>query len=106
MAILLSWRICTNLPQETVCEKFNLWKEAQQEEQQHWFIDGYIAAYIQVPHRVIGVHPTGLTVDQGFRQVSTGLPPSSGLGWKEKRSEVQPLWWCMLTGQVPRVCHL
>jgi hypothetical protein len=52
-----------------------LWKEAQQEVRQHWFIDGYIAAYIQVLYRVTGVHPTGLTVDQGCRQVSTGLPP-------------------------------
>jgi hypothetical protein len=28
---------------------------------------------------------------QGCTQVSTGLPPSSGLGREEKRSEVQPL---------------
>jgi hypothetical protein len=34
---------------------------------QHWFIDSYIAFYIQVMYRVIGVHPTGLTVDQGCR---------------------------------------
>ncbi len=25
---------------------------------------------------------------QGRSQLSTGLPPSSGLGWEEKRSEV------------------
>jgi hypothetical protein len=43
---------------------------------------------------------------QGCRQVSTGLPPSSGLGWEEQRSEVQPLWWCPLTGWVPRLWHL
>jgi hypothetical protein len=42
-----------------------LWKEAQQEVRQHWFIDSYIAAYIQVQYRVIGVHPTGLTVARG-----------------------------------------
>ncbi len=28
---------------------------------------------------------------QGRRQLSTGLPLCSGLGWEEKRSEVQPL---------------
>jgi hypothetical protein len=28
--------------------------------QQHWFINIYIAAYIQVQYMVIGVHPTGL----------------------------------------------
>jgi hypothetical protein len=36
------------------------------------FIDSYIEAYIDtVLYRVIGVHPTDLTVDQGCRQVST-----------------------------------
>ncbi len=39
-----------------------LWKKAQR---QHWFIDSYIAAYIQVQYRVIGIHPTGLTVARG-----------------------------------------
>jgi hypothetical protein len=34
-----------------------LWKEAQQEVRQHWFIDSYIAAYIQMQYRVGGVHP-------------------------------------------------
>jgi hypothetical protein len=42
-----------------------LWKEAQQEVRQHWFIDSYIAAYLQVQYRVGGVHPTGLTVARG-----------------------------------------
>jgi hypothetical protein len=42
-----------------------LWKQAQQEVRQHWFIDSYIAAYIQVLYRVIGVHPTGRTVARG-----------------------------------------
>jgi hypothetical protein len=83
-----------------------LLKEAQQEVRQHWFIDSYVAAYIQVQYRVIGVHPTGLTIDQGCRQVSTGLPLSFGLGQKEKRSEVQPLQWCPLTGWVPHLWHL
>jgi hypothetical protein len=46
------------------------------------------ALYVHVLSSVAGVHPTGLTADQGCRQVSTGLPPSSGLGRKEKRSEV------------------
>jgi hypothetical protein len=44
---------------------FELWKEAQQEVRQHWFIYSYIAAYIQMQYRVIGVHPTGLTVARG-----------------------------------------
>ncbi len=30
-----------------------------------------VAAYIQVQYWVIGVHPTGLTVKKGCRQVST-----------------------------------
>jgi hypothetical protein len=51
--------------------------------------DSYIAANIQVQYRVIGVHPTGLTVARGGRHVSTGLPRSSGLSREEKRSEVQ-----------------
>jgi hypothetical protein len=42
-----------------------LWKQAQQEVRQHWFIDSYIAAYIQVQYKVTGVHPTGLTVARG-----------------------------------------
>jgi hypothetical protein len=64
-----------------------VWKEAQRGVLQHWFIDSYISAYyIQTLYRVTGVHPTGLTVNQGCCQVSKGLPPSSGLGWKEKRS--------------------
>jgi hypothetical protein len=84
---------------EEVIWNLGLWRKAQQEVRQHWFIDRYIAAYIQVLYRLTEVHLTGLTVDQGCRQVSTGLPPSSGLGWKEKRSEVQPLWRCPLTGQ-------
>jgi hypothetical protein len=29
-----------------------LWKQAQQEVRQHWFIDSYIAAYVQVQYRV------------------------------------------------------
>jgi hypothetical protein len=37
--------------------------------------DSDIAAYIQGLYRVARVHPTGLTVNQGCRQVSTGLPP-------------------------------
>ncbi len=49
-----------------------LWKQARQEVWQHWFIYSYIAAYIQVLSSVAGVHPTGLTADQGCRQVSTG----------------------------------
>jgi len=34
------------------------------------------------------VHPNWSDGQQGRRQLSTGLPPSSGLGWEEKRSEV------------------
>ncbi len=48
-----------------------LWKLAQPEVRQHWFIDSYIAAYIQMQYRVTGVHPTGLTIARGWRQVST-----------------------------------
>jgi hypothetical protein len=35
------------------------------------YIDSYISAYLQTLYRVTGVHPTGLTVNQGCRQVST-----------------------------------
>jgi hypothetical protein len=42
-----------------------VWKKAQQEVRQHWFIDSKIAAYIQVQYRVTRVHPTGLTVARG-----------------------------------------
>jgi hypothetical protein len=49
---------------------FILWKEAQQEVWQHWFITVYIAAYIQGLYKGARVHPTGLTVNQGCRQVS------------------------------------
>ncbi len=42
--------------------------------------------------------PNWLDGRQGCSQLSTGLPPSSGLGWEEKRSEVQPLGRCQLTG--------
>ncbi len=35
--------------------------------------------------------PNWIDGHQGSSQLSTGLPPSSGLGWEEKRSEVQPL---------------
>jgi hypothetical protein len=48
-----------------------IWKEAQQEVRQHWFIDSYISVCIQKLYRVTVVHPTGLTVNQGCRQVST-----------------------------------
>ncbi len=62
-----------------------VWEQAKDEVRQHWFIDSYIAAYIQVQYRVIGVHPTGLTGARGCRQVSTGLPPSSGRGAGPRR---------------------
>ncbi len=47
--------------------------------------------------------PNWLDGQQGHSQLSTGLPLSSGLGWKEKRSEVQPLGRCTLTGRVLRL---
>ena len=47
-----------------------LWKQARQEVRQHWFIDSYIAAYIQVLYMVDRVHLTGLTMNQGCRQLS------------------------------------
>ncbi len=40
---------------------------------------------------------------QSCRQVPTGLPLSSGLGWEKKRSEVQPLWRCLWRDRY-RVC--
>jgi hypothetical protein len=51
--------------------KICLWKEAQREVRPHWFIPEYIAAYIQVLYKGGAVHPTGLTVNQGCRQLST-----------------------------------
>jgi hypothetical protein len=52
-----------------------MWKEAQQEVRQHWFINSYIAAYIQVLYRVDRVRPAGLTVTRGVasspKQLST-----------------------------------
>jgi hypothetical protein len=33
-----------------------LWKEVQQEVQQHWFITGYIATYIQGLYKGARVH--------------------------------------------------
>jgi hypothetical protein len=50
--------------------------------------------------------PSCLDGHQGCSQLSTGLPTSSGLGWKEKRSEVQPLGGCPLMGRVPRLWRL
>ncbi len=47
---------------------------------------------MQVLYRVDWIHPTDLTVNQGCKQLSTGLPLSSSLVWKGKRSEVLPLW--------------
>ncbi len=41
---------------------------AAPEVQQHWFIDSYVAAYIQMQYRVGGVHPTGLTVARDVRR--------------------------------------
>ncbi len=48
-----------------------LWKKEQQEVRQHWFIQWYIAAYIQGLYKGDTIHPTGLTVNQGCSQVST-----------------------------------
>jgi hypothetical protein len=50
-----------------------VWKEAR-EVQQHQFITEFIAAYIQGLYKGDTVNPTGLTVNQGCSQVSTGLP--------------------------------
>jgi hypothetical protein len=58
----------------------SLWKEVQQEVQQHWFIDSYIAAYIQMQYRVIAVHPTGLTEARGVSRCPQGFPEPR-LGW-------------------------
>jgi hypothetical protein len=52
-------------------KKMKLWKEAQQEVRLHYFITGYIAAYIQGLYKGDTVHLTGLTVNQGCSQVST-----------------------------------
>ncbi len=72
-------------------ETLPLWKEAQQEVRQHWFIDSYIAAYIQVQYRVIGEHPTGLTVDQGCRQVSASYSTAKRYA-RNCGSEALMLW--------------
>jgi hypothetical protein len=49
-------------------------------------IDSYIAAYIQMQHRVIGVHPAGLTVARGLAScvgaVGPGRAKTSLLGRK------------------------
>ncbi len=52
--------------------------------------------YIQVLYRVIGVHPTGLTVDQGCRQVSTSkhFPVTQTCG--NYRSGPSKLWFWSL----------
>jgi hypothetical protein len=55
----------------TTWSRSPLWKEGQQEVQQHKFISSYIAAYIQILYRVARVHPTGLTANPGCRQLST-----------------------------------
>ncbi len=52
-------------------------------------------------YRVIGVHPTGLTVARGVGRCPQGNPPSSGLSREEKRSEVQPLWRCTFAFDTP-----
>ncbi len=46
-----------------------------------WFISSYIAAYIQVLYRIDRVHPTGLTVNQGCRQLST-VGTRKGCRWQ------------------------
>jgi hypothetical protein len=51
-----------------------LWKKAQQEVRQHWFISDYIAAYIQVLYRVTRVCRTGLTVSRGIGSSPRGSP--------------------------------
>jgi hypothetical protein len=66
-----------------------LWKEAQQEVRQHWFIDSYIAAYIQMQYRVGGVQPTGLTVARGVRRCPQGSPRALASAREEKRYSVQ-----------------
>jgi hypothetical protein len=52
----------------------NMWRQAQQEVRQYWFIDSWIAAYIQVQYRVTGVHPTGLTIARGVGQCYRAPP--------------------------------
>jgi hypothetical protein len=51
-----------------------LWKEAQQEVRQHWFISSYKAAYIQVLYRVDTVRLTGLTITRGVGSSPQGSP--------------------------------
>jgi hypothetical protein len=77
-----------------------MWKQAQQEVRQHWFIDRCIAAFIQVQYRVTGVHLTGLTVARGVgrcpqRSTKTGLllPPTfSKLRPQSYDKDTQPLF--------------
>ncbi len=47
-----------------------MWKEQARQLGQHYFITEYIAAYTQGLYKGAGVHPTGLAVNQGCRQVS------------------------------------
>ncbi len=53
---------------------YSMWKEAQQEVRQHWFINSYRAAYIQVLHRVDWVRLTGLTVTRVVGSSPQGSP--------------------------------
>jgi hypothetical protein len=54
---------------------------------EHWYIDSYIAAYIQVQYRVIGVHPTGLTAARGVGRCPQGSPRVATLGQKNERTD-------------------
>jgi hypothetical protein len=65
---------------QTAIVHIEIQKRRKDEKQEHtyilhivqlWFITSYIAAHIQVLNRVDRVHPTGLTVNQGCRQLST-----------------------------------
>ncbi len=50
----------------------------------HWFIDSYIAAYIQGQYRILRVHPTGLTIARGVRRC-----PHSFLLFQELKNGVK-----------------
>jgi hypothetical protein len=52
----------------------NLWKQAQQEVRQHWFINGQQLVYLQALYRLTTVRRTGLTVSRVVDSSPQGSP--------------------------------
>jgi hypothetical protein len=61
-----------------------LWKKAQREVRQNWFIISYIAVYIQVLYRVTRVCRTDLTVPRGVGSSPQGSPRTLALAGRRK----------------------